>query len=95
MDDVLFCTLTNNGYANYTLNCLASLDKIGLKDRLHVYCTDKTSFDRIRKNHINTHLFEQTIIDTTNRPGMIKFGDEGYGVLVNVWQRWHPHGCGR
>ena len=91
MDDVLFCTLTNNGYANYTLNCLASLDKIGLKDRLHVYCTDKTSFDRIRVNHENTHLFEQTIIDTTNRPGMIKFDDEGFGDTMVLKMRVVHH----
>jgi hypothetical protein len=32
MKEVSFITLTNNGYLPYTLNCLASLDSIGVKD---------------------------------------------------------------
>ena len=37
MKNITFCTLTNTGYINYTLNCLKSLEKIGLKDKLVEY----------------------------------------------------------
>ena len=63
MDDVLFCTLTNHGYINYTLNCLKSLEKIGMKDKLHVFCIDTSSFDKIKENHNNTFYFKQDIIE--------------------------------
>ena len=67
MDDVLFCTLTNHGYINYTLNCLKSLEKIGMKDKLHVFCTDTSSFNKIKETHDNTFYFKQDIIDENEK----------------------------
>lgn len=83
MESITFCTLTNTGYANYTLNCLKSLEKIGLKDKLEVYCTDKNSYDIIKKEHDNTHYFHQTIV-TTQHNKIIEFGKEDFGNTMKL-----------
>jgi hypothetical protein len=83
MDDVTFCTLTNNGYVDYTLNCLESLKRIGLNNKLEVYCSDKKSFDKIKPHHDGTHYFQHSIIDTNDRP-MILFGKDGFGETMKL-----------
>ncbi len=84
MDDVLFCTLTNNGYSNYTLNCLASLKRIGLKDKLHVYCCDQESYNTIKKDHENTHLFNQDILTDEENKNMAIFGSDTFGEVMKL-----------
>ena len=83
MENITFCTLTNTGYINYTLNCLKSLEKIGLKDKLEVYCTDKKSFDIIKKEHDNTHYFYQDIV-TNQYNNIIEFGNEDFGNTMKL-----------
>jgi hypothetical protein len=83
MDDVTFCTLTNNGYVDYTLNCLESLKRIGLNNKLEVYCSDKQSFNKIKPHHEGTHYFEQSIIDTDDKQ-MIVFGKDGFGETMKL-----------
>jgi hypothetical protein len=38
IDDIAFITLTNNGYLDYTINCLESLKKINSDRKLKCYC---------------------------------------------------------
>ena len=84
MNDVMFCTLTNNGYINYTLNCLKSLDKIGLKNKLNVYCSDKMSYNKLKPQHDNTHLFEQNIVSDSDNEKMACFGTPTFGDIMKL-----------
>jgi hypothetical protein len=47
---MIFITLTTSGYIEYTLNCLKSLDKIGLSGRLHTYCIGREGYEILKKN---------------------------------------------
>lgn len=76
-NDVIFCTLTNHGYIKYTLNCLKSLENVGIKDKLHVYCSDKSSFEEIKTNHENTFYFKQDIIDENDKR-LFKFTEKQF-----------------
>ena len=79
MDDITFCTLTTYGYMEFTINCINSLKKIGIHDKLQVYCTDKISYDKIKPQYENTFYIEQDIFDTgkpNNKNGMIVFEDK-------------------
>lgn len=55
---VVFITLTNTGYINYTLNCLKSLEAIQSTVPLHCYCIGKTGIDLL-----NEKGYECTLID--------------------------------
>ena len=56
----LFITMTNNGYIDYTLNMLKSLEKIGLDQKILCVCIDIYSYEKLKSNY-NTLL-----IDTKN-----------------------------
>ena len=43
---ISFITLTNNGYLDYTRNCIKSLEKIGVEG-LKVYCIDDECFNKL------------------------------------------------
>ena len=45
---ILWITLINHGYADYTKNFLVAMDKAGISMKLVVYCTDKESMEAIR-----------------------------------------------
>jgi len=45
---ILWITLINHGYADYTKNFLAAMEKAGISITLVVYCTDKESMEIIR-----------------------------------------------
>jgi len=49
---ITFITLTNKGYLPYTLNCLKSLDNIGITE-LKCYAIGKEAYQRIRR--VNEH----------------------------------------
>ena len=40
INKVSFITLTNNGYKQYTKNCLKSLKKFGLNEKLKIFCME-------------------------------------------------------
>lgn len=57
-----FITLTNNGYLDYTLNCIGSLKKIGFKQNLVCYAIGKKAYDALLKKGVECEL----INDETN-----------------------------
>jgi len=58
MNSVKFITLTNNGYLDYTLNCLKSLEKIGFEGDLHCYVIGEESHDTLQNKGYTSSLLE-------------------------------------
>ena len=58
----MFITLTNNGYIDYTLNCLKSLDNIKCNVPLISYCIGNECFQKLSQAGYNCKLLE----DNTN-----------------------------
>jgi hypothetical protein len=48
-DNIAFITLTNNGYIDYTLNCLQSLKNINMKKPLKVYCIGEEGYSILKQ----------------------------------------------
>ena len=57
-DDIAFITLTNNGYIDYTLNCLQSLDRISMKQPLHVYCIGDKGYSVLQAKNVSCDLIQ-------------------------------------
>jgi len=56
---ISFITLTNSGYADYTLNCLKSLENIEFKDHiLNSYCIGQDGYEKLISNNYNCTLIE-------------------------------------
>ena len=49
--DIAFITLTNNGYIEYTENCLKSLEKINSNVNLKCYCIGKKGYEYLNNNN--------------------------------------------
>lgn len=65
IDSVKFITLTNNGYLNYTLNCLKSLELINFQKPLHCYTLGKDSHDILQSRGYKSILLNSdNILDT-------------------------------
>ncbi len=64
MDTVKFITLTNNGYIDYTLNCLKSLELIDFQKSLYCYTLGKESHNILQKNGYKSILLNSNIDDT-------------------------------
>ena len=57
--DFAFITLSNSGYINYTLNCLQSLERIGLSPKiLHIYVIGKEGYEIMKQNGYVCHLID-------------------------------------
>jgi hypothetical protein len=52
-DSIAFVTLTNNGYVDYTLNCIESLKKSKSEKNLQVYCIGKKGHDILTNNNVS------------------------------------------
>ena len=62
---VRFITLTNNGYLDYTLNCLKSLELINFQEPLHCYTLGKDSHDILQSQGYKSILLNSdNILDT-------------------------------
>jgi hypothetical protein len=57
-DNVAFITLTNNGYIDYTLNCLKSLANIKMEKQLTSYCIGKKGYSILNKNGFCCELID-------------------------------------
>ena len=57
-DDIAFITLTNTGYIDYTLNCLQSLDRISMKQPLHVYCIGEKGYSVLKDRQVSCDLIQ-------------------------------------
>ena len=44
---IAYITLTNEGYVDYTKNCIESMKRYGLNDFLDIYCIDKGAFEKL------------------------------------------------
>lgn len=56
IDDVIFITLTNSGYIDYTLNCIESLKKLGVNDLLNCYCIGTEGHNRLLSYNVKSIL---------------------------------------
>ena len=57
---VKFITLTNNGYIDYTLNCLKSLELIGFQNQLHCYSIDNKCHNKLQSKGYKSILINST-----------------------------------
>ena len=64
-DSVKFITLTNNGYLNYTLNCLKSLELIKFQTPLHCYTLGKDAYNTLRSSSHNSILLDSDNTEDT------------------------------
>jgi hypothetical protein len=55
---VMFITLTNTGYIDYTLNCLQSLKKCGFAGTLHCHCIGAEGNRRLLSEGYSTSLID-------------------------------------
>ena len=78
MENISFITLTNEGYKHYTLNCLTSLKKIGLGEKLKVYCLGDNAYQDIKTNHNNCIKME----NSDNLDKMFSYNDKGWNLIT-------------
>ncbi len=50
-DSVKFITLTNDGYLDFTLNCLKSLDLIDFKQKSHCFAIGEKSYMKLKSKN--------------------------------------------
>jgi hypothetical protein len=81
LNSVKFITLTNNGYLDYTLNCLKSLDLIEFEKPLHCYTLGKYGHNILQSNGYNSILLNSDNIDDT------KFNKFRTGNWHNITKR--------
>jgi len=55
---MIFITLTNNGYLDYTRNCITSLKKCSYEGNLDCFCIDDECYDNLKKTHKFVHKLE-------------------------------------
>lgn len=74
-----FVTLTNDGYLDYTLNCLESLKRVGFKQSLHCYCLGEEAYNTLKKKG---HRVTSLPIETEEDVNFQRFNrDYWYGIV--------------
>ena len=74
---IIFITLTNSGYIDYTLNCIKSIEKLNLNIELHSYCIGKEGYNRlISKN------YKCSLIDNEKISNFIEFKTEKWSKIT-------------
>jgi hypothetical protein len=63
-NNISFITLTNNGYIDYTLNCIKSLNDINIKQKLKVYCIGNNGYSILQQNNISAELIIDDNVNT-------------------------------
>lgn len=58
--EIKFITLTNDGYINYTLNCLKSLENIGFEGTLKCYAIGKAATKTLTDKGYDAEILEST-----------------------------------
>ena len=64
LNSVKFITLTNNGYLDYTLNCLKSLELINFKVPLHSYAIDQQCHNFLKSKGYNSTCLKLTNVSS-------------------------------
>lgn len=59
LDDIVFITLTNNGYIKYTENCLKSLERINSDINLICYCIGKNGHEYLTNKKYKSILIDE------------------------------------
>ena len=59
LQDVAFITLTNDGYIEYTENCLKSLEKINSDCNLNCYCIGKKGYEYLNNKKYTCFLIDE------------------------------------
>ena len=59
LNDIAFITLTNNGYIEYTENCLKSIEKLDSNINLNCYCIGKTGQEYLINKGYNCSLIDE------------------------------------
>ena len=55
---VALITLTNKGYLKYTYNCIKSLERIGLGNKIKCYAIGKKAYSKLTRRGIDARLIE-------------------------------------
>ena len=55
---IAIITLANHGFLNFTMNCIKSLEKIGLGGQMKVYCIDDKCYNKLSSSYQNCCLIE-------------------------------------
>jgi hypothetical protein len=63
-NNISFITLTNDGYIDYTLNCIKSLNDINIKQKLKVYCIGNNGYSILQQNNISCELIIDDNVNT-------------------------------
>ena len=74
-NDILYFTITNNGFILYTLNLLKSLARFDLDKKIVIVCFDSKADKTLRKMGYNTILFD------INIHRFIGYNKEGYDKI--------------
>ena len=74
-----FITLTNDGYKEFTENCLVSLKKIGIES-LKVYCIDQKSFDYLSPKFNN--IIKMNLKDEEIESNLVNFRRGNWSKIV-------------
>lgn len=61
--DVVFIMLTNDGYLEYTLNCIESLRRIGSLLKVKCYCIGEKSYNILKKNGVNVISLDSNLLE--------------------------------
>ena len=64
-NNISFITLTNNGYIDYTLNCLQSLKNINMEKQLKVYCIGQEGYSILQNNNFLCELINNNENNTS------------------------------
>ena len=81
LNSVKFITLTNDGYLNYTLNCLKSLEQIDFQEPLHCYTIGEDSH-----NILKSMGYESSLLNSQNDDDT-KFSKFRKGNWHNITKR--------
>jgi len=73
----VFITLTNNGYIDYTLNCLKSLENIQCKVPLHCHCIGSEGYTILKDNG-----YECTLIDDEKHTNFEEYAHGKFAFVV-------------
>ena len=78
MEDLAFITLTNDGYIDYTLNLLKSLEVYNLEKKLKCYCIGDKCYNTLTRKGYRAFLLDDKI--NTN---FCKFRRKNWGEIVS------------
>jgi hypothetical protein len=77
LQDIAFITLTNDGYIEYTENCLKSLEKINSNVNLNCYCIGKKGYE-----YLNNKKYSCVLIDEEENSNFQNFREGNWSNIT-------------